>query len=107
MDLVRLACVKRAASVHPEPGSNSPTKICPTQPTTKMIDQAKAFSQKSATYRSEETSREGPRVRCVLAVLSTSTQKRINHDDRPVSVFDATRDGDTEIDWADPTTTRK
>ena len=28
MDLVRLACVKHAASVRPEPGSNSPTKIC-------------------------------------------------------------------------------
>ena len=70
MDLVRLACVKRAASVHPEPGSNSPTKICPTQPTTKVIDQAKALSQKSATYRSEETSREGSRIRCVLAVLA-------------------------------------
>ena len=26
---VRLACVKRAASVHPEPGSNSPFKIAP------------------------------------------------------------------------------
>src|SRR6187399_356547 len=25
MDLVRLACVKHAASVHPEPGSNSPS----------------------------------------------------------------------------------
>ena len=25
---VRLACVKHAASVHPEPGSNSPQKIC-------------------------------------------------------------------------------
>ncbi len=25
---VRLACVRRAASVHPEPGSNSPSKIC-------------------------------------------------------------------------------
>ena len=29
MDLVRLACVKHAASVRPEPGSNSPTRICP------------------------------------------------------------------------------
>ena len=28
MDLVRLACVKHAASVRPEPGSNSPTKAC-------------------------------------------------------------------------------
>ena len=29
MLLVRLACVKRAASVHPEPGSNSPfKKVC-------------------------------------------------------------------------------
>ena len=27
MLLVRLACVKRAASVHPEPGSNSPFEI--------------------------------------------------------------------------------
>jgi hypothetical protein len=26
MDLVRLACVKRAASVRPEPGSNSPSR---------------------------------------------------------------------------------
>ena len=26
LDPVRLACVKHAASVHPEPGSNSPTK---------------------------------------------------------------------------------
>jgi hypothetical protein len=28
LDLVRLACVKHAASVRPEPGSNSPTKAC-------------------------------------------------------------------------------
>ena len=28
LDLVRLACVKHAASVRPEPGSNSPTKTC-------------------------------------------------------------------------------
>ena len=28
VDLVRLACVKHAASVRPEPGSNSPTKTC-------------------------------------------------------------------------------
>ena len=28
---VRLACVKHAASVHPEPGSNSQIKICPVQ----------------------------------------------------------------------------
>ena len=27
LDLVRLACVKHAASVHPEPGSNSPLKL--------------------------------------------------------------------------------
>jgi hypothetical protein len=28
LNLVRLACVKHAASVRPEPGSNSPTKAC-------------------------------------------------------------------------------
>ena len=27
MDLVRLACVRHAASVRPEPGSNSPSRI--------------------------------------------------------------------------------
>jgi hypothetical protein len=29
MDLVRLACVRHAASVRPEPGSNSPSRSCP------------------------------------------------------------------------------
>ena len=32
VDLVRLACVKHAASVRPEPGSNSPTKPCSDPP---------------------------------------------------------------------------
>ena len=29
---VRLACVRRAASVHPEPGSNSPFERAPARP---------------------------------------------------------------------------
>src|SRR2546421_11450885 len=29
LELVRLACVKHAASVRPEPGSNSPSRSCP------------------------------------------------------------------------------
>ena len=28
LDLVRLACIRHAASVHPEPGSNSPLFVC-------------------------------------------------------------------------------
>ena len=32
MDPVRLACVKHAASVHPEPGSNSPFERRPEAP---------------------------------------------------------------------------
>ena len=48
MDLVRLACVKRAASVHPEPGSNSPTKMCPTQTTTKVKVRAEAMKTVSS-----------------------------------------------------------
>ena len=47
LDPVRLACVKHAASVHPEPGSNSPTKT-KNKPTKKQ--QAKKRSnQKSQT----------------------------------------------------------
>src|SRR6056297_303886 len=40
MDLVRLACVKHAASVHPEPGSNSPTKTCPSRSPTEVGSRA-------------------------------------------------------------------
>ena len=57
---------------------------------------------------------KGPRVRCVLAVWpivlihpKMRSPKRLDRDDRPVSVFGATRDGDTEIDWADPSDTRE
>ena len=31
LPLVRLACIRHAASVHPEPGSNSPKKWIPTE----------------------------------------------------------------------------
>jgi|SaaInlV_100m_DNA_5_1039725.scaffolds.fasta_scaffold02296_2 hypothetical protein len=115
MDFVRLACVKRAASVHPEPGSNSPTKICPTQTHTKVLIQAEAIVRRAQyivvdDYSSSERAGKGPRVHCVLAVwptVLTQSPKQRNHDDRPVSVFGATRDGDTEIDWAETSATRK
>ena len=47
MDLVRLACVKHAASVRPEPGSNSPSKPCsyPTSP--EGVDRHESISEKS------------------------------------------------------------
>ena len=57
-----------------------------------------------------ERAGKGPRNRCVLAVwptVITQSPKQRNHDDRPVSVFGATRDGDTEIDWAETSATRK
>jgi hypothetical protein len=57
-----------------------------------------------------ERAGKGPQVRCVLAVwptVLTQSPKQRNHDDRPVSVFGATRDGDTEIDWAETSATRK
>ena len=45
LDPVRLACVKHAASVHPEPGSNSPTK---TKNKTHQKQQAKNDPTKKA-----------------------------------------------------------
>ena len=57
-----------------------------------------------------ERAGKGSRVRCVLAVwpiVMMPSPKRFDRDDRPVSVFGATRDGDTEIDWADTSTTRR
>ncbi len=109
MDLVRLACVKRAASVHPEPGSNSPTKTCPTRSSTEVVVRAKAIVRRAQLVvvddcSSSERAGKGPRVHCVLAVwptVLTQSPKQRNHDDRPVSVCGATRDGDTEIDWAE------
>ena len=46
LDPVRLACVKHAASVHPEPGSNSPTK-------TKKMIQARKQSSKNKHQQSK------------------------------------------------------
>ena len=109
MDLVRLACVKRAASVHPEPGSNSPTKTCPTRSPTKVVVRARTIVRRAQLVvvddcSSSERAGKGPRVHYVLAVwptVLTQSPKQRNQDDRPVSVFGATRNGDTEIDWAE------
>ena len=104
MDLVRLACVKRAASVHPEPGSNSPTKLCPIRSRTEVLVRTRAIVRRAQHVVPKKRAGKGSRVRCVLAVwpiVLTPSPKRVDRDDRPVSVFGATRDGDTEIDWAD------
>ena len=54
---VRLACVKHAASVRPEPGSNSPTmsekKSSPIKPTRHTPDQTVQSASKKQTYRSQ------------------------------------------------------
>ena len=115
MDLVRLACVKRAASVHPEPGSNSPTKMCLTRSPTVVVDRDRAIVRRAQLVvlrrlLDAEASRErlsSPLRPCCLAHRVDTTPKRRDRDDRPVSVFGATRDGDTEIDWADTFATRK
>jgi hypothetical protein len=52
MDLVRLACVKHAASVHPEPGSNSPTKACPSRAAAEAVDLLEDEVSASAPPRS-------------------------------------------------------
>ncbi len=104
MDLVRLACVKRAASVHPEPGSNSPTKTCPTRSPTKVVVRARTIVRRAQYIVLTKRAGKGPRVHYVLAVwptVLTQSPKQRNQDDRPVSVFGATRNGDTEIDWAE------
>ena len=80
-----------------------------------MLIQAEAIVRRAQyivvdDYSSSERAGKGPRVHCVLAVwptVLTQSPKQRNHDDRPVSVFGATRDGDTEIDWAETSATRK
>jgi hypothetical protein len=63
MDLVRLACVKHAASVHPEPGSNSPTRTWPRLAPTEVVARVGDECQ-----RAHHPSRESSCGRCVLAV---------------------------------------
>src|SRR5207245_2277467 len=42
LDVVRLACVKHAASVRPEPGSNSPSRSCLEHPKVTQSDHLKS-----------------------------------------------------------------
>jgi hypothetical protein len=85
MDFVRLACVKHAASVHPEPGSNSPTKTWPILMTHR--------SERSDQQRvSDEHSTEWKLLVCVKcpAVCGHSasrTSKLAHSDERPVFVL--------------------
>ena len=61
----RLACVKHAASVRPEPGSNSPTKTLTTNTTNKHkstgIQSTLLSSQKTTTHRKQPQPRSHPR----------------------------------------------
>ena len=90
-------------------------KYAQPKPTPKCAPRSKRLSEERnisfrPDYSEQKRAGKGPRVHCVLAVWPTVTnpsQKQLHHDDRPVSVFGATRDGDTEIDWADTSTTRK
>jgi hypothetical protein len=50
LDLVRLACVKHAASVRPEPGSNSPSKIRASSQATTPIDRDASRRAESLDY---------------------------------------------------------
>jgi hypothetical protein len=84
MDLVRLACVKHAASVHPEPGSNSPTKTWPT------------VGSATSSQRAHHPSREGSCGRCVLADLAEPAPYKGGG--RPVSVLLPAGCADSEID---------
>ena len=84
MDLVRLACVKHAASVHPEPGSNSPTKTWPT------------VGSATSSQRVHRPSREGSCGRCAFADLAEPAPYKGGG--RPVSVLLPAGCADSEID---------
>ena len=89
MDLVRLACIKHAASVHPEPGSNSPTKTCPTL----VTRQSERSSQKRGVSESCTSSGICPPY-SVRLYKPTSSRGRC----RPVIRVAAGWEADSEID---------
>jgi hypothetical protein len=85
----------------------NPTPKCAIEP--KRLSEERNLSSNNDRSSSEQAGK-GPQVHCVLAVWPTASKpspKQQKQDDRPVSVFDATRDGDTEIDWAETSTTQK
>ena len=49
--LVRLACIMHAASVHPEPGSNSPLEVFDTQSASSYFDRDPASSYHSSVVK--------------------------------------------------------
>jgi hypothetical protein len=84
--------------------------MCPIRSHTEVCDRTGAIVRRAQLVvlpliaQWSKRAGKGSRVHCVLAVwpiVLTPSPKRHDRDDRPVSVFGATRDGDTEIDWAD------
>ena len=75
---VRLACVKRAASVHPEPGSNSPFKCDRLPPVVSLFDFGRLagdplISDSRKIVRNFQGLRSGsPRTEAIFASLSSS-----------------------------------
>src|SRR3990167_3809948 len=67
--VVRLACIRHAASVNPEPGSNSP----------KMSQEprAKSLEHKSSQLRTRDSQLAGPKARGTDGLSSPRTRKKL------------------------------
>lgn len=71
---VRLACVKHAASVRPEPGSNSPTKTCRAPRSCEPGD-SQYVSKHALTDFHETLKQSAPRKRQSKTVPARTTQE--------------------------------
>jgi hypothetical protein len=87
---VRLACVKHAASVRPEPGSNSPTKT--TSPTSQHTQKARRQPEtQNQQDPSKQTSQPDPnqkspanqQIRLSKSTLSSSQKTNTHHKPTP------------------------
>ena len=85
LDPVRLACVKHAASVHPEPGSNSPTKTKNNPPKTagKKNDPTKKPDQKwfkpENNPAKTNTNNQKTKRSKIISIKKTKTRKNQTH----------------------------
>ena len=72
LDPVRLACVKHAASVHPEPGSNSPTK---TKNKTHQKQQAKKWFKPENNPAKTNTNNQKTKRSKIISIKKTKNRK--------------------------------
>ena len=87
MERVRLACVRHAASVRPEPGSNSPSRLRPAKPQTGSSTDQESESHHSLTRTIVTTDPFAPKGSEAYVLLIDVQPIRLSPDELPALAF--------------------